>query len=85
MYMYWIFTTKVPVSKVVSLSKFISQFTWFHGMRVRDDNFPRGLATIEFRAKKWTVIVLKRSLIKFFQIYPLCIIEFKFIILQETK
>jgi hypothetical protein len=30
---------------------FLSQFAWYAGMRINDDNFPEGLARIRFRVK----------------------------------
>jgi hypothetical protein len=51
MSLYWIVHTTIPVDKVISLSKYLSQFVWYAGMRIDDDNFPEGLATIRFRVK----------------------------------
>jgi hypothetical protein len=51
MYLYWVVVTKVPINKVGSLAKYLSTFYWFDGMRIADNNFPKGLATIKFRVK----------------------------------
>jgi hypothetical protein len=49
MYRYWVVSAKVPVNKVISVSKYLARFNWFGGSLVVNDNFPRGLATIYFR------------------------------------
>ena len=49
MYRYWVISAKVPVNKVIPVSKYLSRFKWFAGSKVEDDNFPRGLATIYLR------------------------------------
>jgi hypothetical protein len=51
LYLYWIVDTKVPVNKVGPLAKYLSEFSWFGGMRIVDNNFPRGMATVKFRVK----------------------------------
>ena len=52
MYLYWIVITKVPVDKLNPLSKYLSQFAWFGGIRLVDNGFPKGIATIQFRIRK---------------------------------
>jgi hypothetical protein len=51
MYLYWIVDTKVPVNKIGSLAEYLSKFSWFGGLRIVDNNFPRGMAAIKFRVK----------------------------------
>jgi hypothetical protein len=47
MYLYWIIITKVHIDKVNSLGKYLSTFSWFGGMNIVDNNFPRGVATVQ--------------------------------------
>jgi hypothetical protein len=49
MSLYWIVEAKVPVEKVVAVSRHLSKQPWFGGMNILDNNFPRGVATIVFR------------------------------------
>jgi hypothetical protein len=54
LYRCWVVGAKVPVTKVISVTKYLSQFNWFAGSKVKDNNFPRGLATIYLRILQTT-------------------------------
>jgi len=52
LYLYWIVVLEVPVDKIISLSKFLSRFSRYKAMRIDDDDFPNGIATISIKLKK---------------------------------
>jgi hypothetical protein len=49
MSLYWVVETEVPIDKVVAVSRYLQSQPWFAGIKIRDDNFPLGIATILFR------------------------------------
>lgn len=49
MSVYWVAITEVPISKLTAVTEYLQRQPWFAGARIRDDNFPSGIATIYFR------------------------------------